>query len=221
MTGNLMRAGLTTPHPPTPPWLTLHTDKPLLYITGGNQGSEIINTTISQAIGELTRTFSVIHQCGNPTAQRNYQSELERVRMKLSPAKQKRYAIRPWISEKELAWIYQHTHSVVSRAGANTLQELQYFCIPSVLIPLPFSHYDEQAVGAAALEKAGGAVVLAQSGLNPRSLIAALKKVVTAHTKMRQSLQRSKKKLPYNSAQTLYKTIQTVLPATKVPHEAK
>lgn len=192
VTGNLIRRNLLNKTFDKPEWLKTTSRKPVLYVTGGNQGSEIINTTVGQVLSRLTKRWLVVHQCGNATAVRNYRSELEQLRNKLPPSQKSSYIIKEWLSEEELAWVYKQARVIVSRAGANTIQELQHYAIPSILIPLPFSRKDEQLIGAESLSKKGAAYLLHQKDLNPQSLVEALEVVEAQHSDMEEQL----KKLP-------------------------
>jgi UDP-N-acetylglucosamine--N-acetylmuramyl-(pentapeptide) pyrophosphoryl-undecaprenol N-acetylglucosamine transferase len=148
--------------------------KPLLFITGGNQGSMIINTTIKQILPQLTTKWNVIHACGNPNRNINHKQELEKAKKQLKPSQQRSYEVREWVSTTEIAWIFQNAEGAITRAGANTLNELAYFKIPSIIIPLPFSKNNEQLINAKALTESGGATLLPQNKLNPQRLISDL-----------------------------------------------
>jgi UDP-N-acetylglucosamine--N-acetylmuramyl-(pentapeptide) pyrophosphoryl-undecaprenol N-acetylglucosamine transferase len=187
VTGNPLRTALLTPQP-KPAWLETDTTRPIIYVTGGNQGSEIINVTIQQGLKSFVRDWVVIHQCGNPTQARHYREELEQAKSKLPVSARNRYHVREWLSETELGWIYQHASVVVSRAGANTVQELAVHHVPSILIPLPFAHGDEQLLNAHFLADVGGALILPQKELNPRSLHEAIQKVVNYQRSMSSKL---------------------------------
>lgn len=192
LTGNLIRRQLLHADIHKPEWLKTVSKKPILYITGGNQGSEVINTVVGQALPRLTKRWFVIHQCGNAHASRNYKHELEHAQSKLPSAQKFSYIVKEWLHEEDLSWVYNKAQIIITRAGANTLQELQYYAIPSVLIPLPFSRNDEQLLGAESLSKKGGAYLLHQKDLNPHTLVEALQVVQDQHDDMKKQL----KKLP-------------------------
>lgn len=180
-TGNLLRKQLSVKNPKKPAWITKAIDKPVLYITGGSQGSEIINTVTGQSLARLCKDWFVIHQCGGNSAQRSYTQELEQMRDQLRPQLRFSYVVREWVNVEELAWIYKNATALVSRSGANTTQEIAFFNIPSVLIPLPFSHRNEQVLNAQWLTEVGGAILIHQKDLTPDSLVAALTKVKDNH----------------------------------------
>jgi UDP-N-acetylglucosamine--N-acetylmuramyl-(pentapeptide) pyrophosphoryl-undecaprenol N-acetylglucosamine transferase len=175
VTGNPIRPVLTQQQLGKPDWFSYTGSKPLLYITGGGQGSEVINTTVAQALPRITRDWSVIHQCGRSTAMMDYKSLLERKKRQLSKRAQTRYFVQEWIPGEDLNWILRHSVGVVSRSGANTVQELEYFQKPAVLIPLPFARSDEQRLNAKRLHKQGGAILLEQKDLTPDALVTSLK----------------------------------------------
>lgn len=177
VTGNPLRSVLFSP-PSTPPsWYNSRTTKPLLYITGGSQGSEVLNSTIMQALPKLTKDWNIIHQTGRATQKRNYAAELEAASASLPARQRSSYFVREWITAEELAWIYKHASAVTGRAGANTVQELATFKVPAVLIPLPFSHHQEQQKNAEWLASTGGAYVLPQKSLTPQDLSQLLAKI--------------------------------------------
>lgn len=211
VTGNLLRPALISPADRSPSWIG-SVPLPLLYVTGGNQGSEILNTTIMQALPQLTRSWFVIHQCGNPTLARNYLQELEAARSKLSVRAQKMFVIREWISDIELGWIYKHADCVIARAGANTVHELTALAIPSILVPLPFSHRDEQTINAKIIADQNGAILLPQKELNPHSLLINLEKVQKAGKSMRHALKGMH--IEKNGDELLYQVVKQVVPIT-------
>ncbi|NCN06424.1 MAG: UDP-N-acetylglucosamine--N-acetylmuramyl-(pentapeptide) pyrophosphoryl-undecaprenol N-acetylglucosamine transferase [Candidatus Pacebacteria bacterium] len=190
-TGNLLRHKLENNQPKKPSWLG-SLELPVMYITGGNQGSQVINATIAQVLPQLTRDWTVVHQCGSPTKKTNYAQQLHDAASQLSHPAQARYSVREWITETELAWLYTHAQIVISRAGANTLFELQHFGLPAILIPLPFSHQQEQLRNAEIAAKSGNSIILPQNKLNPDSLITAIKNLATHRSARRKKNLRQK-----------------------------
>ncbi len=188
VTGNLIRPQLFDSKVSKPEWLetTITKEKPLLYVTGGNQGSQVINSTISQILPQLTNKWTIIHQCGNPLESQNYYSILQKQRNQLSENKQKKYYVQKWITTNELTWIYQNAACIISRSGANTTDEISAFHIPAILIPLPFAYHNEQLLNAQALADKKLARIIHQKDLNPESLLKVL-------TYMRNNYQKVKK----------------------------
>lgn len=217
VTGNLLRKKITKRIKNKPSWLHSESTLPLLYVTGGSQGSEVINTTISQMLPRLLKDWQVIHQCGAATSQRNYLAEIEQRKQKLNKAQKNRYWVREWITEEELSWIYTHATVVVSRAGANTTQELAFHCVPSVLIPLPFSHFQEQQLNAEALAKTGGAIIISQKQLTSDNLLQAIEQIRSKHNACRRKLKDMSIRI--DADKQVYKLLKEVVPAKREKKE--
>jgi len=172
LTGNPIRPDLLSTRPQRPDWSKgFSKSKPTLLMTGGNQGSYIINTTVAQIIPKVINSWNVIHACGNPTQKINYKNELDKIKKKLNATNRKSYVIKEWLTTPELAWIYNTADGIISRAGANTIQEIAFAQIPAILIPLPFSKGKEQLLNAKSLTDSGAAILLEQKKLNADSLL--------------------------------------------------
>ncbi len=163
--GNFLREELKNPSL-KPDWFKNENNLPLLYITGGSQGAWFINNLIKNNLKQLLNNFIVIHQCGNPTSKHHYQRELELAKSNLPPILQKRYFIKPWITQKELAYIYQNTKLMVARAGANTVLEILSFKIPTLFIPYPYARFKEQFYNAKQLADKNQSLILEQTEIN-------------------------------------------------------
>lgn len=132
--------------------------RPVIYVSGGSQGSLAINEALRPVLPELLGRFTVCHAYGR-------QSPL---------TKHPKYLAKPYFDSEELAKIYSRSRLVIGRSGINTVTELGYLGIPAVLIPLPYTQKGEQAANAAYLASLGLAVVLPQTGLTPVTLLAAV-----------------------------------------------
>lgn len=190
LTGNPIRKLVMDNDAKKPSWYkqSVGSKYPILYITGGSQGSEILNSTVYECLTELTRNWNVIHSCGPATRSRNYKGDLLRKRRQLSLAAQKRYYVREWCSEQDLGWIYNSASAMISRAGANTIQEIIMAKIPSILIPLPFSHAHEQELNARHLQEQDAAIIIQQKELSPEKLLETLYIVQKKRNKMQHAL---------------------------------
>lgn len=216
ITGNPIRTQLFDTIEKTPDWLAqIDPTKPILYITGGNQGSEIINSVISQALSRLTKKWQIIHQCGNPTQKVNYKEDLEKKRQQLPQSRQAAYIVKEWISQTDLAWIFQHVSAIISRSGANTIEEIIAFELPAILIPLPFSYQQEQLVNAQFLVKKGGALMVQQKDLNADSIIEATETLLKQRKKIQNKLELLQLKDYQQPAKLLYQTIKSAYEANQ------
>lgn len=156
VTGNPIRQIILNKHK-----LVSKKKKPLILITGGNQGSHIINKTAEEAIDKLTKIASIIHVTGD-----NKFKDFER----LKNIQNENYSVQKWIGE-DYGEILQKTDLVISRAGANTLTELAYLGIPALVIPIPYLYQDEQNKNAKFFADLGLVKILPQSQLSAELLI--------------------------------------------------
>lgn len=193
VTGNPIRPDLMTAKPRRPEWSTdLNQQKPTLLITGGNQGSYILNTTVSQILPKIIQSWNVIHACGNPTNSINYTLELEKVKQTLHAGHRSNYIIKEWLTSGELAWIYNIADGAVARAGANTVQEIAFAQIPTIFVPLPFAKGNEQLLNARTLTDSGAAILLEQKNLSAETLIEKIQQLKKLQKSMRRKLEAHK-----------------------------
>lgn len=208
LTGNLVRQSLWSKQNTPPEWFLTKEAKPLLYITGGSQGSHSLNMTVKEILPELLNSWTVIHQTGKPGEKQNDLAELTLYKSQLSKDLQTSYFVREWITESELAWIYQHAAATISRAGANTVQEIILANIPALFIPLPFTHHDEQRQNAELVALNGGGVVLVQEKLTPELLLKSLDQLRSNAATFQTNLKKLADKLPKNPLADFYQMIQ-------------
>lgn len=163
ITGNLLRFQLFKKTSFSSPKIKFpNPNLPLIYITAGNQGSHIINTVITQILPNLS-DYNLIHQTGK----NDYPL------FKSLNKKYPNYQALDYFDTQDYSWIIQHSNIFVSRAGANTCQEIVAFSKNSILIPLPKSQQDEQQLNALWVKKQQPqhTIVLNQENLNLDSLM--------------------------------------------------
>ncbi len=148
--------------------------KPIIYITGGNQGSHIINEVIKDCLDVLTKNYLVIHQTGD--SKFNDFDALENIREGLENPKN--YFVKKWFDVEDVSLIFQKTDLAVSRAGANTLVELAYFGVPTIVVPLPYLYKDEQNINAKFFQKLGLVQILSEDKLSKDSLLELIEKII-------------------------------------------
>lgn len=148
--------------------------KPLILITGGNQGSHVINQAILENLDKLTELGFVIHQTGDS----KYKDFDKLSPQKIFLSNPERYLVRKWIDGKDLGFILKNTDLAISRSGINTMQELAFYGIPTLVIPLPYLPGNEQTVNAKYFEKAGLTSILYQRDLNSENLLLEIKSML-------------------------------------------
>lgn len=97
-------------------------DKKVVLIMGGSQGSVVINAMVERFLDALLAKYQIVHVCGEKN-EAGYE------------ARRQGY-LRIGFIGKELKDIYAITDLVIGRAGANSLAEFEALDIPAILIPL-------------------------------------------------------------------------------------
>ena len=157
LTGRLKK---TTPSPKT------------IFVTGGKQGSHVINETLFSLVPVLSRDFHIIHQTGTNSLYHDLTiaTSLHTKFPNYLPFGFDSHKFSSAISTCDVC---------ISRAGAHTVYELGVMGVRSVLIPLPNSSNHEQDQNARMLMRHGLAVILPQSDLSPTSLTHAISQALS------------------------------------------
>lgn len=144
-----------------------------IYITGGSQGSRVINQTTLKILNTLLENYTVVHQFGLAQTQDSWHQALN-FKKKLPKNLQKKYILKHWFTAKELNNILSQTDLMISRSGINTITEALLLKTKAVLIPLPFTQKNEQLNNAKFLKSHGLATILDQNNLEPKTLLKAI-----------------------------------------------
>jgi UDP-N-acetylglucosamine--N-acetylmuramyl-(pentapeptide) pyrophosphoryl-undecaprenol N-acetylglucosamine transferase len=128
--------------------LGIKSDKPLILIMGGSQGSAAINSVVASALPNLLSQFEVLHSIGgkNPL-----------------PLATEGYRPVPYI--EDMATAYLAADLIIARSGAITCAEVNALGRYAVFIPLAIGN-GEQARNADFLVTQGRAVLVAQDEFN-------------------------------------------------------
>ncbi len=133
-------------------------NKPALMVIGGSQGSELLNKSIRDLLGEITQRYNLCHICGK--------NGIDPSLNQISGYKQFSYV------NEELPHLMAMADLVISRAGATTLFELLTLKKPHLLIPLSKqASRGDQILNARSFEKQGFSRVLPEEDLSPESLL--------------------------------------------------
>jgi len=128
-----------------------------VLVTGGSQGARSINTALAGAAAELGAAgVGVLHAYGR-------KNTLDLPRHHGPP-----YVAVPYLERMDLA--LAAADLVVSRCGAMTVAETSAVGLPAVFVPLPHGN-GEQALNAAPMVAAGGAVLVPDAELTPRRVL--------------------------------------------------
>jgi len=136
----------------------LEQDRPVLFVTGGGNGSLLLNNLVKNHLKELCDRFRIIHQVG-----KNYLAEF-------GPLQNDRYYTFDFINEGMID-ILKRADVVISRAGAGTVSELLAIGRPSIFIPLPHAQKNEQYFNAVEAKNKIGGLILQESELKKINLV--------------------------------------------------
>ncbi len=136
-------------------------EKPILLMTGGSLGAQAVNQALRQALPRLLGAFDVIHLTGKGN---------------LDPSLEGTGGYRQFeFVTDEMPHLLKCADIVLSRAGANTLCELQALKKPMLLIPYPSSaSRGDQILNAESYRSRGLAHVLDQADMTGDSLADAI-----------------------------------------------
>lgn len=190
VTGNLLRRIIW--NPPANPSFNLTGPKPILFITGGNQGSAVILQVLEPLLSQLTAQYQLVVQFGNHHPTQTLNSTI---------------VAKPWFGVEDMAWLLSHSKIVICRGGANTTAELMVFGTPAIIIPLPIASQDEQAKNAAAIANSGSGLVISQTQLTEESLLAAIRQIESDYSAFKANAKNLSRLQDATAAHKLYQFV--------------
>ncbi|MCC7356504.1 MAG: UDP-N-acetylglucosamine--N-acetylmuramyl-(pentapeptide) pyrophosphoryl-undecaprenol N-acetylglucosamine transferase [Candidatus Doudnabacteria bacterium] len=127
----------------------LHSELPVVLITGGSSGAEGLNKLVEKALPKLLSFAQIIHTTGKPS---------EKSLPNYHPYK--------YIERMDMA--YAAADVVISRAGLSAISELSVLHKPAIIIPMPKTHQESNA---AMLWSKKAAIVFDQDGTEVDELL--------------------------------------------------
>lgn len=149
-------------------------DLPCMYVTGGAQGSRLINRAVESCLPDLLARARVVHQCGQqPAGGEQDFDRLTAVREKLPAELARRFFVTRFVGD-EIGDVFALADLLVARSGAGTVTEACALGKPAVFVPLVPTGGDEQTRNAQRSVDAGAAVILPQAECNGPRLLTVL-----------------------------------------------
>ncbi|MDC1174575.1 UDP-N-acetylglucosamine--N-acetylmuramyl-(pentapeptide) pyrophosphoryl-undecaprenol N-acetylglucosamine transferase [Bacteriovoracaceae bacterium] len=136
--------------------------KPLLFVTGGGNGSQLINENIKENLDSLKKDFNIVHQVG-----KNFEKEY-------SEFNDGSYYSAGFF-DKEIIDLLKCSKVIVSRSGAGTVMELLALGKRSVLIPLAIAQKNEQYYNALEAKEKMGSLLIEEKNLTSEKLFSSIK----------------------------------------------
>jgi UDP-N-acetylglucosamine--N-acetylmuramyl-(pentapeptide) pyrophosphoryl-undecaprenol N-acetylglucosamine transferase len=168
-------------------YLDLPQDKPVVFVLGGSQGAETINSVILSGLEELLEDYCIIHQTGQNNLESVQQTEkmlfdnMPRDRQGLAD----HYKAFGYLETEAMQMAAGAADIVVSRAGS-AIFEIAAWTVPAILIPLEIAHADHQRENAYAYARAGGAAVIEEENLSDHILTAEIDNILNNAEKYEQ-----------------------------------
>ena len=139
--------------------------KPVLLVMGGSSGARAINIAVRAALPLLTKQFFVAHICGKNQVDESVTAA--------------GYVQFEFVA-KELPDLLAAADIVVSRAGANAVNEFLALQKPALLIPLPLTQSrGDQIDNAESFARQGFAMMLPEEDMTAESLATAVDALFT------------------------------------------
>lgn len=145
-------------------FLKLSKDLPIILVTGGSQGSQMINDAVLSALPQLLEHYQVIHQTGTA----NFDDVQSRAKVVMGDSlKIDRYKPIAYLNDLATRMTAGAANLVISRAGAGNIFEIAAWGLPSIIVPIPEPISHDQTKNAYAYARAGACSVIEQSNLTP------------------------------------------------------
>lgn len=125
--------------------------KPILFVTGGGNGSYLLNSFIEDSLPRLKQKFLVIHQVGKKNLH------------KYSKFEDENYIAVAFVDH--MIDMFKLSQIVISRAGAGTVSELIALKKPSIFIPLKIAQKNEQYHNAMEAKRLLQSIVIEEDNL--------------------------------------------------------
>ncbi len=132
--------------------------RPRLLVLGGGTGAAALNNLVVDSLPQLLEFADVVHVTGGKT-EKNIETKAG-------------YTPYDFLSEERMAQEMADADLVVTRAGLGALTELAYLGKPTIIIPMPGSHQEVNAIYFAEKE---AAVVINQEHMQVVDCIAGIK----------------------------------------------
>lgn len=132
--------------------------KPLIFITGGGNGSLLLNEAVKQELSQLKNKYFIFHQVGS-----NFIKEYEAF-------EDEDYKAVAFISDGMID-LFKKAEVIISRAGAGTVCELIALGKASVFVPLKIAQFNEQWHNAQEAKDRVGSIIISEDDFKDTKLM--------------------------------------------------
>ena len=139
-------------------------DRPILFLTGGGNGSKLLNDSLAEILPQIKDLFFIVHQCG-----KNFEEEY----LKLETDN---YKVFGFVGAEMIA-LMKRADVIISRSGAGTVVELMAIGKPSIFIPLKIAQKNEQYHNAMSAHQMLGSIVIKEDDLSGEILLRSIRDI--------------------------------------------
>jgi UDP-N-acetylglucosamine--N-acetylmuramyl-(pentapeptide) pyrophosphoryl-undecaprenol N-acetylglucosamine transferase len=155
-------------------YLSIDNTLPTILVLGGSLGAKVVNDAILESLGDLVKSYQIIHQTGK--------ANFEEVRktadvVLLNSPNKNRYRPYEYLDALALRSAAGAASLIISRAGS-TIFEIAAWGVPSIMIPITDSNEDHQAKNAFAYARTGAATVIQENNLTGNILQGEIKRIL-------------------------------------------
>lgn len=170
-------------------YFKLESGLPVVFIVGGSQGAELINSVVLDALPRLVKSYQIIHQTGV----KNFKSVSGQADVVLSENKYKaRYLPLSYLNPLTMKMAAGAATIIVSRAGASALFEIASWNIPSILVPITNTNLDHQRKNAFNYARAGACSVIEEVNMTANILCGEIDRILGDKNVYNQMIQNTK-----------------------------
>lgn len=187
--------------------------RPIIYITGGKQGSHVINQAVAKILPELLKEYSLYHQSGKIIKTGDF-AFLQKKKNALNLKLQDHYYLKPFFNSREVAKIFSVADLVISRSGAHIVYELAFLGIPAIFVPLPWAYQNEQEKNANLFKINKAGLVLKDEELTPSALVRAVNLILSKKSYQRQA-QKLRERVKIDAKEKILAQIEAILDEKK------
>ena len=139
--------------------------RPLMFVTGGGNGSKLLNDLIRNNLDWLLARLQIVHQVGSACIE------------EFRPLATDDYLVADFVQESFLDLV-KASQVVVSRAGAGTVCELLAIGRRSIFIPLNIAQKNEQYHNALEAKNLLDSIIIEEDGLTNETFRAAVETIL-------------------------------------------
>jgi UDP-N-acetylglucosamine--N-acetylmuramyl-(pentapeptide) pyrophosphoryl-undecaprenol N-acetylglucosamine transferase len=163
----------------------------LLFVTGGGTGAQAMNDLIWSSLPELTKYVDILHQTGKG---------------KLKEMHLPGYVSHEFIDRMDIA--YAASDIVFARAGISTTTELANLGKVAIIMPMPDTH---QEVNALFLASQKAAIIASQNHISSEGFISFIRNLLLDGERQKELRANIRQIMPYDAAQRLAKVMQEII----------